>query len=75
MVTTREVDLAVIGNPMTTLATYAAVHAYAVNNGFGTGVPTFRRTAANGKLLLAVALFPPGTVQVAPVTLQEVIND
>lgn len=74
MVTTREVDLAVIGNPMTTLATYAAVHAYAVNNGFGTGVPTFRRTTPNGKLMLVVALFPAKTVQVAPVTLQEVLT-
>jgi hypothetical protein len=70
----REVDLNALGYPMTTLTTIAAAHAYAIKNGFGTGIPTFARTAPNVIVRLPIILFPRDVVEIRSVTISDLLR-
>lgn len=71
----REVDVTKLGSPMTTLATMEAVHAYSVQQGFGTGIPTFRRGISEGQLSLTVICLPKEVVDLRQVRLADLVND
>jgi hypothetical protein len=73
-VVVREVDLNDLGYPMTTLTTMAAAHAYSVKSGFGTGIPTFGRTAPDGIVRLPVILLPANAIEIRTVTISDLVR-
>ena len=70
----RDIPASELGNPTTTEARFRAIHRWADNHGYVSGVPTFQQANFGGGTVYGAYLLKPGTAIVRDISASELGN-